>query len=74
LLLNRIIPISYLPPRKLFSNEPVDTGNPSPHTIPPAKKVPSGPGVAVNPQLEALLPENVEKTRVGSMMSTLLLL
>jgi hypothetical protein len=34
----------------------------SPNTIPPAKKLPSGPGVAVNPQLLALLPVNVENT------------
>ena len=35
---------------------PVEMGYPVPKTMPPAKKLPSGPGVAVYPQLLERLP------------------
>src|SRR6218665_381982 len=61
---------SAFPPWNTLWNAPGDTGKEPPSkTIPPPKKLPSGPYVAVNPQLLALLPESEQKISVGSITS-----
>src|ERR1700754_2873873 len=67
-----MIPTSNWPFPYTGCNAPVVDGKALPNTIPPAKKAPPGPGVAVKPQLLTLLPVNVENTIEGSMISVAL--
>src|SRR6476661_4414219 len=60
------------PPPKFVWKAPVEVGNPWENTMPPPNMLPSGPYVAVKPQLSAWLPVNEQKISVGSIIKVVL--